>query len=155
MRLVGWRVMWRSLCVGGLTIVLSFAAQSAARAGEAGDARYCRHFSSIREQTAPALGRMIDPITRLASVDLRCSDQVLHFKQELVVPEKALNVDWLKRQREYWTASYCKPGSPAQAAIHAGWTVATTITTADGARHHFTARCDEAMAAAATPAPLG
>lgn len=110
-------------------------------------ARHCRLFKDIERQTAAGLGRLIDPVTRLAAIDLQCDDQVLHFRQDLTIPERALNDDWLDRQRAGWTATYCRAGSPSAAAIRAGWTVTTTITTSDGARFRVTAKCPEEMAA--------
>lgn len=112
----------------------------------ADDARHCKLFQDIERQTSQGIGRLIDPVTRLSAIDLQCADQVIHFRQDLIVPETALKGDWLDRQRTQWRATYCKPGSVAAAAIQAGWTVTTTITTADGARFRLTAKCSENVA---------
>lgn len=117
-----------------------------AKADAAATARHCSLFRDIERKTAAGLGRLIDPITRLAAIDLQCTDQVIHFRQDLTIPEAALKGDWLARQRAQWSATYCRRGSISAAAIRAGWTVTTTITTSDGARFRVTATCHEAVA---------
>lgn len=109
-------------------------------------ATHCSAFRNIERQTSAGLGRLIDPVTRLASIQLQCADQVLHFQQDLTIPDASLKRGWLDRQRAQWSAAYCKPGSVTAAAISAGWTVTTTITTSDGARYRFTAACQEEIA---------
>jgi len=111
---------------------------------------HCRLFRAIEQETSAGLGRLIDPVTRLSAIDLACADQVIHFRQELTIPEAALRPGWLARHRAHWSATYCRPGSAFEAAIRQGWTVATTITTSDGARFRLTAQC-QSTAAIGTP----
>lgn len=134
----------RLLLAGLLAMSCLPAAQ--ASAGEA-TPQYCDHFEGLRARAAPATGKLIDPITRLAGVDLQCAEQVIHFKQEVVLPERELKGDWLVRHRAFWSKTHCQPGSRSEAAIRSGWTVTTTITTVDGGRYRFTAKCSEQVAA--------
>jgi hypothetical protein len=104
------------------------------------DGDFCKAFQQIAVDLNKRAGKMIDSMTRHDSMAVLCDSKVANFKKTLLVPTTQLREGWQYRMQQHWTQIYCADPIWSEA-IRSGWTISTTLTTDDGARHYITAEC--------------
>jgi hypothetical protein len=114
----------------------------------AGDDRdhFCHMFLGTQEQMSANRGESINRLTVFAGIDVRCSEKLIDFRQDVRAPHSKLRSGWQERLQANWSSAYCKPGSQYLEAVRNGWTIASTITTSDGEKFQVKAICNDAVA---------
>ena len=103
-------------------------------------------FLGTQEEMSANRGESINRLTVFSGVDVRCSEKLIDFRQDVRAPHSKLRSGWQERLQANWSSAYCKPGSQYLQAMRNGWTIASTITTSDGEKFYVKAICNDAVA---------
>jgi hypothetical protein len=85
-------------------------------------------------------GSMLDRVTRNDGMSVLCETKIIDFNKFLNIDPSALRDGWQERKQQQWNDIYCHDEYWSKA-ISAGWTVAQTMTFANGKRYWMTAEC--------------
>jgi hypothetical protein len=107
---------------------------------------YCLLFQKVRDNLTANVGTRVDPVTRLAGVDVICDRKALVFHHKVELQARQIDERWLAQRKLRWSKTYCNRHPTFSNAISDGWKISTILTLADGTELLIDANCHDAEA---------
>jgi hypothetical protein len=104
------------------------------------DKAYCVAVRQLALAAETDVGVWVDKSTRNAGMQVSCDRKTVEFRRFTYAPSAAMDQTWRARKAVDWAAAHC--ANPVWSdALHNGWKVVLSVTSADGGHVAINAQC--------------